>query len=487
GVGEATIPNINHILAVIGLDELDFMKAVDGTFKQSIRYNNWLHNKGEYYHHPFSRTRITPIDHSGRRWLQSDRSVPFMDTVSAQPLLCELNLSPKTIGPWDFGPPFTYAFHMNAQKFADYLRDHSTARGVTHTLDHVTDVEMKENGNIGAIHTKSGSKLEADLFIDSTGFAAVLIEKALGVPFVDCSQWLLCDQAITMHVPYEQHYLGYVRPYTSASALNSGWVWDIPMQDKRSLGYVHASDFVNAENAERELKAFEGVHARNIDARLVKFKVGHRAQPWKKNCVSIGLAGSFIEPLESTGLYLSHLAAVMLAEHYPYMGDTETMAFRFNRIMTNRFYEVLDFINMHYCLTRREDTEFWREIRRPERLHDRLKAKLEYWRVKPPSASDFQDQYLPMQTADMAFMPSSGDERPPVDTAGLWNHESYEAILYGMDFLRDEYRAWFGPNLPRTRMHSYVVDRIKQAPSKLPTHAEWLQRVLGMPKYRTTV
>ena len=214
------------------------------------------------------------------------------------------------------------------------------------------------------------------------------------------------------------------------------------------------------------------------------FKVGHREKAWAANCIAIGLAGSFIEPLESTGLYLSALAAIMLAAHFPYTDDMAPLAFRFNRIMTNRFYEILDFINMHYCLTRRSDTEFWREIRRSERVNDRLKAKLEFWRVKPPSPADFEDQFLPGQ-ADTP-LPSGGlpgDHRSPIDTAGLWNHESYEAILYGMDFLRDECDEWFGKDRPKTRVPAYVVDKLKLAPRNLPPHDVWLKRVLGMPDY----
>ena len=485
GVGEATIPNINHILTVIGIDELEFMREVDGTFKQSIKYVNWLEGKGEHYHHPFSRYRMTPLDRASQMWLRSDRSIPFMETVSAQPVICELGLSPRMLGQWDFGPPPTYAFHMNALKFADYLTRIATARGVTHYRDHVNEIEQAENGDITAVKTRSGKRLEADLFIDCTGFASILIEKTLGVGFEDCSQWLMCNRAVTMHVDYEHHYPGYVRPYTTATALSSGWVWEIPLQNTRSLGYVYSSDFISDEAAEQELRAFEGNHAESLDSRIVRFKVGRRQHAWYKNCVSIGLSGGFIEPLESTGLYLSDLATVMLTEHFPQHCDMQPMAFRFNRIMANRFYEILDFINMHYCLTRRNDSEFWREIQQPERINDRLRAKFEYWKMKPPSAADFQDQFLPGQAdSPIATGMMAGDYRTPVDTAGLWNHESYEAILYGMDFMREECDERFGTNRGKTRLMRTIVERLQAAPHKLPPHDVWLQRAVGMKKYQ---
>lgn len=489
GVGEATIPNINHLLAVIGIDPYEFMRRTDATYKQSIRFVNWLDGKGEFYHHPFSRFRPTrePIDRSGELWLRSDRSIPFCETVSAQPVICELGLAPQMLGPWDFGPPLAFAYHMNAMKFADYLCEIATARGVTHYLDHVANVEMAENGDIAAVTTRSGRRLEADLFVDCTGFAALLIEKALGVKWVDCSRWLLCDRAVTMHVPYDVHFPGYVRPYTTATALSAGWVWEIPLQDRRSLGYVYSGSFQDDDDAEREVRRFEGPHAASLDCRIVPFKVGHREKAWARNCIAAGLAGSFIEPLESTGLYLSALAPVLLAEHFPRNDDLAPLAFRFNRIMANRFYEILDFINLHYCLTRREDTEFWREVRRPERINGRLAAKLEFWRTKPPSPGDFEDPWFPGQPDTP--LPSGGlpgDHRPPVDTGNLWSYTSYEALLYGMDFLAAECDEWYGRDRPAPRILRNVLERLRLAPWKLPPHHVWLQKVAGMAEYPTT-
>ena len=484
GVGEATIPHINHILDVIGIGRHEFLRRVDGTFKQAIKYVNWLERDNGYYYHPFSRFNKVPLDRSSQRWLMSDRSIPYMETVSIQPILCELGLAPELLGPRDVGSPLTYAYHMNALKFADYLCELATARGVRHYLDTVTTVEMSENGDIAAVGTKSGLRLAADLFIDCSGFNALLIEKHLGVPWVDCSQWLLCDRAVTMAVPYERHYPGAVRPYTTATALSGGWVWEIPLQDKRSLGYVHSSAFISREDAEREIRAFEGAHATALDTRFVHFKVGYRQRSWVRNCVAIGLAGNFIEPLESTGLYLSDLAAVILAEHFPCGGDTHVAAFRFNRILANRFHEILDFINLHYCLGRRDDSAFWREVRRPERVCERLRAKLDYWRVKPPSAADFRDQYFPGQP--MAPLPGhaeDGDFRPPIDTGSLFGLHSYEAILYGMQFLTEECDHWYGARRSRPGIYREVLDSLSVAARTLPPHHLWLQQELGMQQY----
>jgi len=484
GVGEATIPSIGHILSAIGINEIEFLKRVDGTYKQAIRYINWLDGKGESYYHAFGRFRHSPIDTSTLEWLMSDRSIPFSATISAQPAICDLCLGPQMFGRWELGTRLPYAFHMNALKFADYLCEIATSRGVRHYLDNVVDVEMKDDGDIAAVSTKSGKRIEADLFVDCTGFAALLIEKKLGVEWVDCSRWLLSDRAVTIQVPYEHNYPGYVRPNTMATAVSAGWIWEIPLQNRRAWGYVHSSGFVSEDDAERELRAFIGPIADPFPARFVPFKVGYRAKSWVRNCVAIGLAAGFIEPLESTGIYLAELASVMLAEHFPLDDDMAPMAWRFNRIVANRFHEILDFINMHYCLTRRTDTEYWREVQRPERINDRLKAKLDFWRSKPPSLADFEDQFFPGQpTAPLPSGGLPGDHRSPIDTAGVFTLSSYEAILYGMDFLREECDRWFGTNRPASRVIKGIQDKVDLARQKLPPHDLWLKRVAGMPDY----
>ncbi len=486
-VGEATIPSILHVLEVIGLDEIEFMKATDATFKQSIKYPNWHKNDGSFYHHPFSRYRTGPIDNSARNWLASQRDIPFMETVSAQPIICEMGLAPKMLTAWDMGAPLSYAYHMNAQKFADYLRDFSTQRGVKHILDDYVDAQLAEDGSIASISTKEGLTLEADIYVDCTGFRARLIGEVMGVGYEDCSRFLLADHATVMHIDYNKFFPGQVRPYTTATALSAGWAWDIPMRNRRSVGYVHASAFISEEQAEKELRAYEGPHAEDLPTKRIPFRVGKRHKAWEKNCIAIGLAGGFIEPLESTGLYLCDLAAVMLAEHFPHAGaDMDALSFRFNRILANRFYEILDFINMHYCLSRRTDTPFWCEVQKPEHITDRLRAKFEFWRSKLPSAIDFEDQYFPaLMTAQNITAPEGMglDPRPHVDTAGLWNHESYECIMLGMNFCGQDLPPP-AADAPKTHVNPVILQRLEQARAKLPPHHIWLNRVLGMEQYQ---
>lgn len=482
-VGEATIPSISHVLSVIGRDETEFMKATDGTFKQSIKYVNWYKNDNSFYHHPFSRLVPGPIDRSGSDWLTSRRDIPFMETVSAQPVICEMNRAPKMFGEWTLGGRLRYAFHMDAAKFGDYVRDYSTKRGVENIKGHMTNALLDDEGYITAIALKDGRKIEGDLFIDCTGFRALLIEQTLGIKFIDYSKWLLTDQALVANIPYETHFPGLIRPYTTATALSSGWVWDIPMQSRRSVGYVHSSAFISEEQAEKEVLAYQGAKPGELETRLVRFKVGQRQKAWSKNCIAVGLSGGFIEPLESTGLYLCNLASAMLAEFFPKdKKDLAPMARRFNRIVSNRYYEILDFINMHYCLSKRDDTPFWREIQKPERITESLKAKLELWHKKSPSKADFDNADFHTGTYPVLLDDPEFDPRPPVDTAGLWNHESYEAILYGMNFREDDF-APLGDARKPAKVYPAIINRLRQVPSKLPPHHIWLHRALGMPPW----
>lgn len=486
-VGEATVPSIHHMLEVIGINEIDFMKATDATFKQSIKYVNWLENNGSNYHHPFSRATPGPIDRTGQNWMESLRDIPFMETVSAQTIISEINLAPKSPGSEAFSRPFKYAFHFDAQLFADYLRDFSVPLGVTHVLANMQDAKVGENGLISHVNLDTGASVEGDIFIDCTGFKSLLIEKAMGVGFDDYSQWLLCDQAVVAQFPYEDYFPGTIRPYTTCTAQSAGWIWDTPTQTRRSIGYVHSSDFISEGDAKAELLRYQDADLKDYETRLIKFKVGQRQKAWAGNCIAIGLAGGFIEPLESTGLFLCELAAVTLAEYFPYRDeDMPALSFRFNRVLSNRYYEVLDFINLHYCLTRRNDTAFWREVQKPERINDRLKAKLAHWQIKSPTQSDFEDQsffgynYNRPASEDPAI-----DSRPPVDTASLWNHASYEAILFGMDFRGPEFAEKFGDNRNPARVVNFVVDKLQDAPKMLAPHRLWLHKILGMPAWET--
>ena len=480
---EASLPELNRYLSILGIDQKRFMQQAACTFSQGRRFVNWLDGRGEHYFHPFSMERQGSIDRAAERWLRSNRAIPFAETVSVQPVLAEMNLAPLMLGRWDFGPPLSYGFHIDTIRFRNFLKSLGSAGTVAYCADAAIGVELAVDGYIASVSTEGGKRLEADLYIDCSGESGLLVE-ALGIGWVDRSQTLLCDRVLTVNVPYELHYSGDVRPYTTAIALSSGWLQDLPLLDRRTLQYFYSSAYQSADDAAQELCGAEGAHAAGLDIDAFRQRTGHREQAWVGNCIAIGAAANAIEPLESTNLYLVDHAASMLVEHFPLGEELAPLAYRYNRILANRFYEILDFVNLHYCLTRREDTPFWREARSTDRITGRLQAKLDFWRRKRPTPADFEDQHFSGQAGDaLASGPASGDFRSPIDTAGLWNHENYEAVLYGMDFLREECDEWFGVGRAGGDVPRHIAARVAQAPQKLPSHAAWLQRVLDMPAY----
>lgn len=460
GVGEATVPSLRDTMRTIGIDEKTFMSAADGSFKQAIKFVNWLHNDGHAYYHPFDRRPAGRVDRAGLSWLTSDRSSPFASTVSVQPGLCDAGLAPKMLEHPDYEGPLSYAYHVDAEKLADTLCEVAVSRGVTHLKGFVTEVQRQETGDIAAVLTREGQRIEADLFVDCTGFASLLIEKTLGVEFEDYSQWLLCDRAVAMRVPYDVYYPGQRRPYTVSTALSNGWVWDVALAGRRGTGYVYSSRYLDDAAAEAELRRHEGKHCVDLPARQLKFRVGRRAQAWSRNCVAIGLSSGFIEPLESTGLFLVELSVATLCEYFPFTRDTDALAASYNRILQDRYEEILDFIVLHYCLSRRTDTQFWREVQKPERIPERLRDRLDMWRYKSPSFSDFHDSIQ------------------------LFSHHTYEYVMYGMDFMRERLDQAAG-GAPATRVPEQINERLKLASSKLLAHDDYLLRRLG-DAYRLT-
>ena len=409
GVGEATIPTIKRTLARIGIREKDFMQATDATFKQAIRFDNWA-EPGHHYYHPFDRLTALNFDYRGLRWLASNRSVKYANTVTPQTEFCDEGLGPKHAGYPDYQGTIAYAYHLDAEKFADSLRDYSKPRGVQHLIDDVVEVEQHENGDIAAVKTESGKRIEADIFVDCTGFARLLIGKTLGAEYESFADWLLCDRAVAMRVPYDVKPVDNIRPYTKSTALDSGWVWDIGLRDRRGTGYVYSSQFLSDEQAEADLRAFEGPHCAELPARVLKFATGRIKNPWTRNVVAVGLSAGFLEPLESTGIFFAEEGVDYLAELFPRLGEMDKARDMYNRRMNDRYDEAVDFINLHYVLSKRRDTPFWREATSEARTTPRIKEYLARWEQKPPSRLDFVDQVQ------------------------LFSSINYEFILYGMDW-----------------------------------------------------
>lgn len=458
GVGEATIPTVRNMLRRFGLPEAAFMRNCEATFKHAIRFDDWS-GPGSRYLHPFHRQR--GLRDAAAHWLASDGSVPFSEMVSVQGGLIAAARAPRMAEAPDYDGAVPYAYHMDAEMFADMLAGHCTARGVAQLSGHIETVERGESGLVAGLRLRDGRRLVADLYVDCTGFRALLSPQAhrpggwpVGWPggWIDQSDHLLCDRAVAFRVPT----VGSVAPapFTRARALSAGWCWDIGLMTRRGRGYVYSSAHIDPEAAEAELRAEEGAAAEGIAARHIPFRVGRQAEPWRGNVVAIGLAAGFLEPLESTGLYLADYAARVLAEMFPPVPEAaaaEAPARRHNQLVAEVHDELLDFITLHYVVANRRDTPFWRAASAPERCTARLRHLLDLWQLRPPSFADFSLRYPP------------------------FNHLNYEFILLGSGWRpRSAPRGARPPRPPSETTR--LADRLHGA---LPDNREVLRRIHG--------
>jgi tryptophan halogenase len=378
GVGEATVPPLAAFLRVMGMDEDDFLSHCHATYKLGIKFVDWKTRGGESIWHPFGHVGAPLIEHLPlfHHWLSNrragrDRSA--YTSYSLQALLGDMNRAPRSLRE---GSPVVkqgaYAYHLDAKEFAAYLQRFAMLRGVRALVDDVHTVRLDERGFIEAVDAERSGALSADLYIDCSGFAGLLVEQALGDPWIDWSKHLFCDRAVVLPLPHD----GQMPPYTRATALGAGWVWRIPLSHRIGCGYVYSSRFISKEQAEADLLAHAG--APDAEPGHLRMRVGRRENFWVGNCVSVGLAAGFLEPLESTGIFLIQKGIELLLDHFPDAGFSPALARAYNTRLGAEFEQVRDFIILHYLLSERDDTDFWRENRRATQP-DSLAATLEFY------------------------------------------------------------------------------------------------------------
>jgi tryptophan 7-halogenase len=460
GVGEGTFPTIRNTLRYIGVDESQFVRATSATFKQGIRFDNWVRapveRRDDHFLHPFE----APFHAEGHSlvsyWLlQDERTRPsFAEAMTIQNRVAEAGRAPKGAGEGDFAGPLNYAYHFDATRVAEVLSEQAQVLGVEHLQGLMTEVSLDpESGAIAHVVTREHGNLTADLYIDCSGFRAELIGGALGVPFKPVDDVLFTDRALACKLPYDKVDTP-LPSYTVAAAHEAGWTWDIGLAGERGIGCVYSSAHMSDEAAAEVLDRYAGGRSREVTSRLIPFQAGYRTRPWEKNCVAVGLSGGFLEPLESTGVLMIEAAAAMIAELFPHYGPADGPARRFNELMAARYESIAGFLKLHYCLSRREEP-FWRDNAEASSVPDRLKDLLEQWRYRPPSRFDFV-----LDHESFAFF-------------------NYQYILYGMEFrtdltpVRDEF--------PHTGEAQKIFERIRQfgdrAAHDLPTHRALIEQI----------
>jgi len=413
GVGEGTWPTLRTTLAKIGVSETDFFRECDAAFKQGAKFARWTTGaEDDAYYHPlvlpqaFGQVNLAP------HWLESDAEQSFCDAVCPQGRLCDDGLAPKTITAAPYQGAANYAYHLDAGKFAPFLQRHcSQTLGVRHVLADVRNVVLAEDGDIKSVATEQAGEIEGDLFVDCTGFRSLLLGEALGVKFRDRGDVLFCDTALAVQVPYESE-TSPIASHTISTAQTAGWIWDIGLPTRRGVGHVYSSHHISQDEAERQLRAYAGPSARDLPIRKIPIRSGHRETFWKGNCVAVGLAAGFLEPLEASAIVLIELSAKLIAEQMPACREVmDVVAGRFNATTHYRWGRIIDFLKLHYVLSQRDDSAFWRDNRDPATIPERLSDLLRLWRHQPPWLHEEFDRVEEVFPA-----------------------ASYQYVLYGMGF-----------------------------------------------------
>lgn len=378
GVGEATIPQIQLFNQLLELDENEFIRKTQGTFKLGIQFVNWT-RLGHQYIHAFGDVgKDMDAIQFYHYWLKLDK-LGMVSELGDYTLNGVASAHNKFMRSIDAGNSplsnIAYAFHFDAGLYARYLREYAQARGVVRTEGKVLDVNLSsENGFIESITMESGEKIEADFFIDCSGFRGLLIEQALKTGYEDWSRWLPCDRAWAVPCGSARE----LTPYTRSTAHPAGWQWRIPLQHRIGNGHVFSSHFMSEDKARSILLS-------NLDAeplaepRLLKFITGKRKKIWNKNCLAIGLASGFMEPLESTSIHLVQSTIARLMSFFPNKNfDSEDIE-EFNRQSDFEIEKIRDFLILHYHATERDDSDFWNYCRTME-IPSGLAQKIEQFK-----------------------------------------------------------------------------------------------------------
>jgi tryptophan halogenase len=476
GVGEATFSTVRHFFDYLGLDEQEWMPACNATYKLAIRFENWR-SPGHHFYHPFERTRVVDGFPITDWWLHNNPTARFDKDCFLIASLCDARRSPRymdnSLFEQDFiegqeGQPnrstlaeqdtqFPYAYHFDATLLARYLTKYGTDRGVRHVLDDVVDVHLDERGWIESVQTKEHGDLDGDLFIDCTGFRGLLLGKALGTPFMSYQDSLPNDSAVALRVPVDMAERG-IRPCTTATAQDAGWIWTIPLFGRLGTGYVYASDYCTPDEAERTLREFVGPEAVGLEANHIRMRIGRSERSWVNNCVAIGLSSGFVEPLESTGIFFIQNAIEQLVKHFPAQDWDERIRDAYNAQVANVQDGVREFLVLHYYAAARQDNQYWRDARtRP--MPDQLTDRLDRWQAKLPDLNSVFPYYH-------GFEPYS-----------------YVAMILGLGGLPTKAPAALAltDNAAALKELTMIGARARRLVDQLPSQYEYLAQFYGVP------
>lgn len=455
GVGEATVPGMVRLLRQLEIDETRFFRECNSSFKLGVKFGDWNRSETGTPHsfvHPFQSAPYIdgfPVAYYYHAFASGD----FVDATLPQMTAMNNLRAPRALDAKDYESAMSYAYHLDAGKFAGFLRDVCIERGVSHILDDLVDVEVAENGRIGALHFERTGRRAVELVIDCTGFRGVIMRQALAEPRIPWTNHLLNDRALAVQIDHDDR--THLEPFTRSTALGAGWVWNVPLYNRIGTGYVYSSAFRTEEQATEEFLAHLGPRAKGKTPRGINMEVGRSERSWVGNCVAIGLSGGFIEPLESTAIYLIEMAARWVVDLFPDAGISEPLARRFNQRMERLYCEVRDFVMLHYVLSNRPG-DYWEAARNEVDVSDWLQNNLDIWKYTLPYALDVAGNSL-FNEWNFIFV--------------LMGKRFYAGRELSMDSLLQQ---------DRWREYSAMMDKKKQSVlSNLPTHHQLLAKVHG--------
>ncbi len=442
-VGEATIPPIRVFNQLLGIDEQAFMRATSATFKLGIKFENWG-NVDESYIHSFGKTGqesfFADFHHFWLRGLKEGHCADFSEY--------SLELQAAKAGKFIKSDQLSlnYAFHLDATAYAKFLREYSESRGIKRIEGKIAKVHKHmKSGDIQSLELTSGVRVDGDIFIDCTGFKALLIEQALHTGYEDWSHWLPCDSACVVQTESSDSPM----PYTRAIAHDAGWRWRIPLQHRIGNGLVYCNHYLSDKDAkQRLLDTIDGTPI--TDPRLLKFKTGRRLKAWHKNCLSLGLSSGFIEPLESTSIHLIMSNIIRFIRMFPQNTDMQFSREQYNQQTKLEIEQLRDFIILHYHVTAREDSEFWRHCKHME-IPDTLAHRINLFKTHAQA------------------MQVDGE---------IFRVDSWTQVLFGQGVIPEHYHPIVHA-MSDAELSSFLDKfrhNIKQTIDKLPTHNSFIQR-----------
>ena len=454
GVGEGTWPSMRNTLDKIGITELEFIQQCDASFKQGSKFINWRTGKNdEFYYHPF----MTPDGYTQvnlqAHWQEKHPDQSFAQTVNMQHYVCEAGLAPKQLATPDYAGVTNYGYHLDAGKFSTLLQKHCTTKlAVKHVIAHIDQVISSPCGDIEKLSTRDGQTIMGDLFIDCSGSSGLLINKHFNIPFIKQDNVLFNNCALATQVPYSQQ--SNIASATLSTAQTSGWIWDIGLPTRRGVGHTYSSSHTSDTDAEQQLRRYIAnsigdKESEKLSIRKLNFMPGYREKFWHKNCVAVGMSAGFIEPLEASALAMIELSITMISEQLPQTRQQmDIVAKRFNSRFSYRWQRVIEFLKLHYILSERRDSEYWRDNQSASCIPERLAELMQLWRYQPPSRYDF------------------------IENEEVFPSASYQYVLYGMGYRTQprDHQTQFENNKIAEQLFAKVQMQKNQCLQGLPTN-----------------